>query len=75
MAGREQDVWRTTGDIQATWGSIMNNLDKNNNMAPVNHANPGQYVRSWIFRNLGLKCQIRGRQWDTPPVCLPAVSA
>ena len=81
------DVWRTTGDIQATvsdfslpspvlccsiqgnvskdfqyycptaprysppcvsdialgmqWGSIMNNLDQNNIMAPVNHAHPG----------------------------------
>ena len=37
------DVWRTTNDIQATWGSIMNNLDKNNAMAPVNHAHPGHY--------------------------------
>ena len=37
------DIWRTTNDIQATWGSIMNNLDKNNDMAPVNHAHPGHY--------------------------------
>jgi hypothetical protein len=34
---------RTSGDIQATWGSIMNNLDGNNQMAPVNHKHPGHY--------------------------------
>ena len=37
------DGWRTTGDIQATWGSIMNNLDHNNEMAPVNQKHPGHY--------------------------------
>ena len=37
------DGWRTTGDIQATWGSIMNNLDANNEMAPVNHKHKGHY--------------------------------
>ena len=37
------DIWRTTQDIQATWGSIMNNLDENNRMSPVNHRHPGHY--------------------------------
>jgi hypothetical protein len=42
-------VWRWCflvcwqGDIQATWGSIMNNLDMNNEMAPVNRKHPGHY--------------------------------
>lgn len=33
------NLWRTTGDIQATWGSVMSNLDNNNNMAEF--AGPG----------------------------------
>ena len=33
--------WRTTGDIQATWHSIMSNLDNNNLMADF--AGPGHF--------------------------------
>ena len=35
------NTWRTTGDIQATWQSIMNNLDQNNHMSEF--AGPGHY--------------------------------
>lgn len=35
------NLWRTSGDIQATWGSIMGILDHNNAMAPVQA--PGYY--------------------------------
>jgi len=37
------DIWRTTTDIQARWDSIMENLDLNSLMAPVQKANPGHY--------------------------------
>lgn len=30
--GRLAQLWRTTGDIQATWGSVMSNLDGNNQL-------------------------------------------
>ncbi|XP_065831212.1 uncharacterized protein [Oscarella lobularis] len=29
------NLWRTCGDIQATWSSVMSNLDHNNVMAPI----------------------------------------
>jgi alpha-galactosidase len=53
------DIWRTTGDIQATWGSIMNNLDVNNAMAPVNHAHPFHYNDPDMLQvgNIGLSHQ------------------
>ena len=35
------NVWRTTGDVQATWGSVMGNLHSQNDMAPV--AKTGHY--------------------------------
>ena len=35
------NLWRTTGDVQATWESIMSNLHSQNNMAPV--ARTGHY--------------------------------
>lgn len=35
------NLWRTTGDIQATWASVMSNLDNNNVMAPI--AGPGHW--------------------------------
>ena len=35
------NLWRTTGDIQATWASVMSNLDNNNKMAPF--AGPGHW--------------------------------
>lgn len=37
------DVWRTGGDIQARWSSIMANLDANALMAPVQNGNPGHF--------------------------------
>ena len=37
------DVWRTGGDIQARWSSIMSNLDYNALMAPVQNGNPGHF--------------------------------
>eukprot|EP00117_Sycon_ciliatum_P036047 scpid34671/ scgid27197/ Alpha-galactosidase; Alpha-D-galactoside galactohydrolase; Melibiase len=38
---KEANLWRTCGDIQSNWKSIMGNLDSNNVMAPV--ATPGHY--------------------------------
>ncbi len=35
------NLWRTTGDIQATFSSVMGNLDANNNMAAF--ARPGAF--------------------------------
>ena len=35
------NLWRTTGDIQATWASVMSNLDNNNGMAQF--AGPGHW--------------------------------
>ena len=35
------NLWRTTGDIQATWRSVLSNLDNNNVMAPF--AGPGHF--------------------------------
>jgi len=35
------DLWRTGGDIQARWSSIMANLDMMQLMAPVQNAGPG----------------------------------
>jgi alpha-galactosidase len=35
------DLWRTTGDVQANFASIMNNLDGNNDVS--NAARPGKY--------------------------------
>ncbi len=46
---------RTSGDIQATWGSIMSNLDGNNAMAPVNHKHPGHYNGNGKARPPSLK--------------------
>jgi hypothetical protein len=50
------------GDIQATWGSIMNNLDMNNEMAPVNRLHPGHYndpdmcVRTFLRLSIASAC-------------------
>ena len=35
------DLWRTTGDVQANFASVLSNLDGNNLMAPVSR--PGRY--------------------------------
>jgi hypothetical protein len=35
------NTWRTTGDIQATFASVLSNLDANNNMAAI--ARPGAF--------------------------------
>ena len=35
------NLWRTTGDIQATWGSVLGNLDGNNPLAHI--AGPGHW--------------------------------
>jgi alpha-galactosidase len=35
------DLWRTTGDVQANWASIMSNLDRNNANAAASR--PGKY--------------------------------
>ncbi len=35
------NLWRTTGDIQATWRSVLSNLDQNNQMAQF--AGPGHF--------------------------------
>lgn len=50
------NLWRTTGDIQATWGSVMANLDGNDGMAPL--AGPGHWngepsVQVWV---LAIRC-------------------
>jgi hypothetical protein len=37
------DVWRTGGDIQARWSSIINNLEQNTMMAPVQNSHPGHF--------------------------------
>ena len=37
------DVWRTGGDIQARWSSIMANLDANDAMAAVQNTHPGHH--------------------------------
>jgi hypothetical protein len=34
------DLWRTGGDIQARWSSIMANLDRQDLMSPVQNAGP-----------------------------------
>ena len=39
--GALANLWRTTGDIQATFESMMGNLDGNNNMA--NFSGPGRW--------------------------------
>lgn len=46
--GSLANLWRTTGDIQATFASVLSNLDSNNEMAPF--AGPGH----WNVR--GLRC-------------------
>jgi alpha-galactosidase len=35
------NLWRTTGDIQATFASVLSNLDNNNRMASF--AGPGHW--------------------------------
>ena len=35
------NLWRTTGDVQATWQSVMGNIHAQNNMAAV--ARPGHF--------------------------------
>jgi alpha-galactosidase len=35
------NLWRTTGDIQATWASVLSNLDQNNELAAI--AGPGHW--------------------------------
>ena len=35
------NLWRTVGDVQNTWSSIMSNIHKNNEMAEV--ARVGHY--------------------------------
>lgn len=37
------NLWRTTGDIQATWSSMTSNLDLNNEMAPYADPASGYY--------------------------------
>ena len=37
------NLWRTTGDIQATWSSMTSNLDLNNEMAPYSAPAQGYY--------------------------------
>ncbi len=39
--GQLANLWRTTGDIQATFESVMGNLDGNNDMAAF--AGPGKW--------------------------------
>ena len=39
--GSLANLWRTTGDVQATFASVMGNLDGNNNMA--NFSGPGHW--------------------------------
>jgi alpha-galactosidase len=38
------NLWRTTGDIQATWASVLSNLDQNNELAAI--AGPGHWSES-----------------------------
>jgi len=38
---RTANVWRTTGDIQATWSSVMYNIHRQDHMYPV--ARPGHF--------------------------------
>ncbi len=39
--GALANLWRTTGDIQATFASVLSNLDSNNDMAAF--AGPGHW--------------------------------
>jgi len=42
--GETADLWRTTGDVQVYWQSVLDNIRQNNKMAPV--VNRGQGKRN-----------------------------
>ena len=42
--GGVANTWRTVGDVQATWGSVMANIHANDKMASV--VNNGQAVKN-----------------------------
>lgn len=48
------NLWRTTGDIQATWSSVISTIHANNKMAPV--ARPGHFNDADMMQvgNIGL---------------------
>ena len=42
------NLWRTSGDIQNTWASVMNNIHDNNLMADI--ASPGWLVGGFVWQ-------------------------